>query len=283
MAFITQQEEENNNQEGGVGVGGSGGLIGSGGGTLNASTPTNAQTGTGFSNLTAYLDANKAQTGDMAQDVIGQLGQDQTAFQNTVNQAQTGFQDMISQNNPTNINPLWVNSPTYDRAGDEDFMALANAEFRGPNDFTQTQDYQGLMSALGDYQDRANLLGSESGRSSLLTEMAGPGATRGGNALDQFLLQNDAGARDALGTFQQQAQDDTSIADAVTGTNQFVTDTQTALDDASSDLAALLDQMGGGPGKTVGGTTGYGMIDPMGTNADDDKNVGMPDGFGIYQ
>lgn len=265
MAFVLDQNQEDNTEQGGVGVGtGGGGLIGSGAGTVNASTPTNAKTGTGLSNLQAYLDANKDQAGQMAQNVVGQLEQDQSNFQDQVNEAQTSFQDLVAQNNPTAINPMWVNTPGQTPT-DPSFFSILNNQFQGPTDFTQTQDYQGLQSALEDYQDRANLLGSESGRSSLLTEMAGPGATRGGNALDQFLLQNDAGAREALGVFQEQAQGAGSVIDdAVAGTNQYVADTQSALSDASEELAALLAQMYEGEGKTTGMPTGYGMIDPIG-------------------
>lgn len=249
MAYVANnqntQEEEQTQQPGeSQMIGSGGGLIGDTGtaGSTNASNgsqATTAQSGTGFANLKSYLDANENQTKNLADNVTNKLGQERQGFLDNVSNAGSAFNNALNERKTINQTMIDQAAQNPSSIGDDKldmFKNLRDNQYSGPGSIQDDDSYRSVQNDYSKLLDRSDLTSNETGRSALLNEYT-QNPTRGQNALDQYLLQNNDYSKQKLGDFRTQVQGDQSALDnLVSSSTQNVDAYKQSLADASQDL-----------------------------------------------
>lgn len=183
-----------------------------------------------FTNLGSYLDANKDQ--QFGQQVAGKV-------QNTVNDANqqldttdTTFRGDVDKSTVKKDDSLLddiKNDPTKVASDDArlgSFAQMRDATYAGPQHLSDENDlYSSTQGKTQKAADTANQTSTEGGRKAYLQQEYGSGVgrydyTAGQQRLDNLLIQNDPGSRDAFANVQNAAK----------GTQQRFTDLSSALD-----------------------------------------------------
>ena len=164
--------------------------------------------GSGFTNLSQYVDANKDQAAGMAKGITGKINNDisstqqqanafvdntkQTADQNTVKSNQS-FQDALKLNPDARAEKQWAGMFDSQTAG-----------YKGPNDVTGMQPYQDISKKFQGIDQQAKSLKDPMKVGQAIQEtykQPNQQYTRGQGTLDSFLTTSGAGA-DSLNDFQ---------------------------------------------------------------------------------
>jgi len=166
-------------------------------------------TGSGsWTNLESYMEANKPQA--FGQKVAGLVDSDIDSARNQQAASATGFKKQVDDNT-TNFDNEFVTG-TVANAGstalsDADklkFKKQKDAEFKGPGQLADTDAYTDAYKKTQKASDVVKSSKTEPGRFALLDNyFARPTYGRGEKALDNLLVQNDEGSREAFGAVQE--------------------------------------------------------------------------------
>lgn len=179
--------------------------------------PKSASSNSGWTNLSAYLNANKDQASNMGSQVANTIDQKAQGASDQVNDLSTGFnkqvQDNTTQYNADDVNKAITDATglkagqTYDPNDVRAFQKYAGASYGGPSDFTQGAGYGAAAQATSDAQNKLAETQSEAGRQSLLKDQFSSasknGYSNGESALDQALVEGSPEAQKALGGVEQ--------------------------------------------------------------------------------
>lgn len=193
---FSQQEEEQQNQQGGVNISGGQGANFSTGVPGQEAPSKDKKSSGAYANIQSYLDANKTQADQMGQTIASNVDQ-------SADQAQQKIQGLESKapkveaydpnevfNNVTSLNDEQKNAYRTQRQ---------TGGYSGPQSIDQVEGYADTQKAAQDAVQKAKNAGSESGQQQLLKETySRPNYSSGENRLDQVLLQNSAGSKQAL-------------------------------------------------------------------------------------
>ena len=151
-----------------------------------------------FTNIQGYLNANKEQATAMGSNIAGNVEQN-------AQQAQTNIGKFANEKQAAPVvNPnQYLSNPAA--ANKTEYQALRNTGgYTGPNDVTQTQNYQAASTSAAKANDLVKASGTEEGRMNLLQETyKRPSYSRGMQKLDQALLQNDAASKQRFADINQ--------------------------------------------------------------------------------
>lgn len=210
MAFLPQgqNQQQDQNQQGTQNqipvipsLQGSGGPTASQtGGTTNTASPASSPS-TPWQNVSSYLQANAGQAGSVANVLAGNLtNQYNTANQAIGNENQNFGQQIQSGRVPLNQSMAdqaaatpgsFVQDPNNVAA----FQKMWNANYSGPQNFSQSNDYSNLQSQVQNAQTNAGLVNQGTKGLMTLLQQAesaqGKNPTQGITALDSLLLQED--------------------------------------------------------------------------------------------
>lgn len=186
-----------------VGETGGTGTSGAAAPVSNVKQGAGGQNQAGYTDVGSYLDANKAGTEKMGQDVASNLttkynqtksGIDTSAndFINQVNQGYTKGNDQLIRDVASNPNAA-ANDPNQLAA----FQAQLNDQYTGPNSYGDYGTQQGNIASAQQY---GNLNQTPGGMNVLAQGIEGPQASQGVNQLDTMLLQGSPGASQAIKT-----------------------------------------------------------------------------------
>lgn len=195
-------------------------FVGQGGGTKNVNSamqgsdrkPTESGS---FTNLSAYLDANKGS--DFGGRFAGDVGKSVDQAGEAITQAETGFKAQVDQNRKTRDtaleeqikqNPLAV---AQDQQAKAKAIGLRDARYTGPkNLIDSTELYDPARTQITKAQETTGLAQTDEGRRTLLGRFYGgdqaPQYNAGQKNLDNLLVTGDQGAVSALNDRAAQAQ-----------------------------------------------------------------------------
>ncbi len=205
-------------------------VAGSSSGTTPATAP---KSGSGFTNLSTYVNANKEQGADMAGKVTGniQTGIDaakglDTNF-NKAASSQVPDANSISSNASSVAKGLWNDPTQFTGGAGQSKFTNATSNYNGINDVTSLQPYQDLNNAVTKNAAAVKNLANPYGLQTSVKDAYGNQSnyTQGQNTLDAFLTGSGAG-KDKLNQFTSNynANDPTkSLANEVTGFNNNIT------------------------------------------------------------
>lgn len=169
-----------------------------------------------YTNLQSYLDANKSL--NFGQEVAGKVqgqvdqanqAQDEAAagFKEDVDKATVNQDDALLDQVGTDATKVTSNPNDF-----SSFLKMRNAQYGGPNNFIDEPERYGSASgATGAAREQVEATKSEGGRKALLDKTYGAGAgrydyTAGQKNLDNLLIQNDPGSREAFQRAQEGAE-----------------------------------------------------------------------------
>lgn len=211
--FFAEDQSKNNDPGQGTQLGQQSPIIT--GGQQTAQQPGGTTSGS-FTNLQSYLDANKDQ--NFGQQVAGrvqnkidsanqQQGEAEKSFSNLSDQSSAkADQDLIGR---VGTDP---GSITSDKDKFDQFTKMRDAQYAGPKNFSDDeQDYSNTYQGTQNAAKTAELSKDEGGRKAILDDEYGQGRGRydytpGQKKLDNYLIQNDQGSKDAFGKVQQSGQ-----------------------------------------------------------------------------
>lgn len=175
------------------------GLDGSGGGQGFQSPQQSGVSG--WTDVSAYLDANKDQAVGMANTVAGRLSGEADALEGQIKQGGDEFRSNVDKSR-VDLDDDFVsgalNDPTSfvkEEPNVERFSKMRDASYSGPMDLGGTDQFGTLQAKVHEGKNRAGLVNTSGGRETLLTE-SGKNPTKGQVKLDSLLL---SGSPETLG------------------------------------------------------------------------------------
>lgn len=161
-----------------------------------------------FTNIQAYLNANKEQATQMGSQVAGRVEQG-------AQEAQTNIGKFANEKQTVNtVNPnQYLANPAA--ANKTEYQALRQTGgYSGPDAIDKTQNYQAAAQSAQKATDLVKASGTEDGRMNLLQETyKRPTYSRGQQKLDQVLMQNDAASKDRFADINQKYSNISSMFD----------------------------------------------------------------------
>jgi hypothetical protein len=199
--LLDEEEEERRRQETvpGTSAPGDGGEApvdaGPGGGTTAAGIEP-------FTNINAYLDANREQAAELSGKLAGKLTEEEQKIRGDIGKTGEETQAQIAQNRVSADEGLVnraLEKPTdfvKNQADLEAFTKMRDASYQGPRSIAENRAAE-LSGQVREGQRRAGLVDTEEGRSELL-RLYGNNPTQGQVMLDQLLLGADPNSRQTL-------------------------------------------------------------------------------------
>lgn len=182
-----------------------------------AQAPGSQGQGSGqFTNLQSYLDVNADRK--FGQEVAGKAQQTVDQAGKAQETADTGFRQKVNSNaidldqnllSEAQRDPNAVVS-TADKF--QNFQKMRDAQYGGPKNLVDTEDYSPASTATDRARETSEMTQSEGGRKAYLDQEYGSGVGRydytpGMKKLDNLLIQNDQGSREAFQGVQKGAAD----------------------------------------------------------------------------
>ena len=202
MAYLLEDDEENKKgNPNAFALGGSADDIGGGnpGGTTTGSPDSQRQ----FTDVHAYLDANRNQAAELGQMVAGRVSADADKLKGEATTAENDFTKQVNDNairpDANTVSAAFADPTNFvkDAGNVEKFTKQRDAVYGGPTDFaTASGD---VVNRVKTAAERAKTLDTSAGRKGYLAEIT-PNATAGMTSLDNLLIGGNADARAALGT-----------------------------------------------------------------------------------
>jgi hypothetical protein len=223
----------------------------------------------GFTDIQAYLQANKPQTESVATRLAGRLGEEATATREKIKQAESLIGEQVGAGKTSKDEALLaraIETPTEVVKSPEELAkitAMRTAAYKGPATVEELTPYEEARQAVGESERRAGLTETKEGRKELLYGLA-KSPTRGQMTLDELLLSQDPKAREILSGGSAQFGDlkgylesvrtagAGSISGAQAETEKTRQDVSTSLQDAITKAKANLEERVG----TARGTAG---------------------------
>lgn len=202
-----EQDDEQQNQDAGFQVAGAPQTAGQGAAPAQAGAKPKAEkTGSGFTNIDKYVQANKAQ--NFGSEVVGKVQGDVNKAQDSMQQAAGSFGQKVNANQAFGKAQVdqALNDPS--KANAAQFQAGLDQQYKGPKSLAESQDdYNKFTGDTSKAQTAANQLSSESGRFGLLDNYFGrQNYGFGQKSLDNALFQAQPGVGAQSNAVQQQAQ-----------------------------------------------------------------------------
>jgi hypothetical protein len=236
VSNLTEDEKKKQQQQSGLDVSNNNSSSFASAQNTSAQAPKPVANSGSWVNMQSYLNANKDNTGAMADKVVNNVNQQgQTA--------QTGI-NTLKQTAPGVINKVnaddWFTNPDANKK--EQYNALkTTGGYTGPDSVDKIQGYADTQSAAQKAKQQADSLNNEAGRFNLLQDAyARPNYSQGAKKLDNTLLRQDATAKQKFEGANNQWQgilDQFNDASAQANTN-INTNKQTALSNKNDLLAA---------------------------------------------
>lgn len=259
MAFISKKgliDEEEDAQSLETG-GGQGAIIGNGGGAM--ASKVNTGSGSGFTDIKKYLDANKEGsaklTGMLASDVSSAGEKAKTG----IDAASSGFLADVESSTPKYDETLVsraASDPVTFSSNEDDvsaFKSLRDASYSGPTSLEGRDDYGDVYRAAQEAKSKADLAGTEEGRTTLLKELT-PNATSGQNTLNQMLVGADPNSMTTLKAAASPYQDILDyLASASSSAQDKVSEAKAAADSVKEQVASAVDASASGIGSDITG------------------------------
>lgn len=171
----------------------------------STSNPAQQKQGTGFTNLSTYVNANQDQSGDMANNVVSGLRSGLDSANSGLNSLSTSVNNDI-QKNTVNDNGFIDSLKSSSNLSSPDIKSQYDKQtigYKGPNSLNDYQPYQDLSQKFsGLDQQEKSLNDTNSIRNTLKSNYNRPDYTTGQNTLDAFLTTSGKGA-DTLNNFKQ--------------------------------------------------------------------------------
>ncbi len=163
-----------------------------------------------FTNLNAYLNANKEQATQLGQNVASNVSNQAEQAKTQLSQTQDQFKNQADQNSVNrnqNLVNQAVSDPTkfvQDQNNVNEFTKIRDAQYKGPAGIQDVQNYGQASQQVNKANQAVENTKSEAGRFTLIQDQfKKPNYTRGQQKLDQLFLQNDTGSRSAFENVQQ--------------------------------------------------------------------------------
>lgn len=155
--------------------------------------------GSGFTNLSQYVNANNEQAAGMADTVTSGIKSDLDSANQGTEQLKSSVGQTANQNTVKDQGVIGAlqNSPQqFAQKEWQDLFKKETAGYQGPNDVSSLQPYQDLSKQYGNIDSKAKSLSdpNQIGQTIKDTYKVGPQYTQGQNTLDSFLLTSGAGA-----------------------------------------------------------------------------------------
>jgi hypothetical protein len=175
-------------------------------GTSANSTPTQSK-GSGFTNISQYLNENKDQAANLTNKVGGYV-QNQVNDTNTkIDSGANQFNEQVKSSTPSYNADLFnkvSSDPTKLTEQDKtSILSQKNASYVGPNAFEGSSTYGDITNSIDKAKNTLSGLNTEAGRSEVLGHIQNPKrASAGVTTLNNLFLQNDPNSRNTLGALQ---------------------------------------------------------------------------------
>lgn len=203
MAYLTSQQQDDEELKKQQGTGG--GLLGESAGTpgATAAPKPSANNTSGWTNLRAYLDANKDQAVDMSGKLASNITQSGQEAQNKINESVKGYQTELEKANPTNLSGVVsraTDDPVSFTKNTDDLQAFRNLRqglYKGPGSFETTAGYADAQSAADKGAGLKTLAETEAGQQQLIRQI-NPNMGQGKVDLNQLLISGSPEARNTL-------------------------------------------------------------------------------------
>jgi hypothetical protein len=179
---------------------------GGGGGVLTGEAPAAGapvSSGSGFTNLQKYLEANKDKGAQIAGQIAQSLNETATGARGATEALAQKGQEVIQSGSvapkPELVQEA-VTKPvefTQDPAKLQEFTKMRTAQYAGPQSYTDLPEYETAQSKTAQAVERGKQIQTESGRMQLMRDlMTVPG--QGKTALNQFLVQGEPTAASTI-------------------------------------------------------------------------------------
>lgn len=210
MAYQLNFDEE---ETGSPGAGLQGNFIGSANGASDPGAAAPQAQGTGWTNLSTYLDANKGAGGQMAKDVTKETQNKITDLEGAGGKVdawkQAATQDINKGTKQDSYSQTISKGSTKDIAGIDQnaFNAWNNlAAYTGPQSAQASSGYTDLANQVANTKDKISNLNDYEGQKVALQDTYGKGGNYGSGfqALDAFAMRGDEAGKQTLNDFQQQ-------------------------------------------------------------------------------
>ncbi len=201
------EEKKNQQQQGGINIsGGAGANFSTGIPGQEASNGAKPQKSSGnYANIQSYLDANKTQADSMGQNIAGNVDKSADEAQKSIQTFDTKAPKVEAYdpneifNNVTNLSDDQKNQYRTQRS---------TGGYTGPQSIDQVEGYADTQKKATEANTKLKNAGSEYGQQQLLKDTYGrPQYSAGENRLDQVLLQNSDGSKQALEGVKSKYQD----------------------------------------------------------------------------
>lgn len=209
-------------------------LTAGGNGVMSSGSMTNPnQSGSSglWTNLNSYLDANKDQSDQMGNQLVGNLNTEGQTAQSGIDKTSQDFQnDLNSSGTSLTTEQPWLDStlaaPVQNNTSDDDsrFQNDLSGQYAGPNNLSDESSYGDTDTDVNKATTDLGLSGSEAGRMTLLQDQYGANGqqyNQGEQSLDQLLLEGNPNTQAGLQSSQDQyANLGSNWATAATTANQ---------------------------------------------------------------
>lgn len=191
VSNLTEEEKKKQQQQASLDVSNNNSTSFSSNQNTAAQAPKPVANSGSWVNMQSYLNANKENTGAMADKVVNNVNQQGQS-------AQTGI-DTLKQTAPGVINKVnaddWFSNPDANKK-DQYKTLKTTGGYAGPDSVEKIQGYADTQSAAQKAKQQADSLNNETGRLNLLQEAyARPNYSQGAKKLDNTLLRQDATAK----------------------------------------------------------------------------------------
>lgn len=205
MPYVLTNQEDEDQKKQSANVAGTDATGDVGAGGAQGSTLLSPQQSgvSGFTDVKAYLDANKDQAAGMAQNIGGKLNQEANDLENTIGSGEKDFEKTVDQNkvdfDPDTVKSALADPTSFvkDDANVDKFTKMRDASYAGPSSLYDTNQYGDLQNKISDGERRAKLTDTDAGRQELLFE-TGQNPTKGQVTLDSLILSGSPETRDIL-------------------------------------------------------------------------------------
>lgn len=158
-----------------------------------------ATSGTGFTNISQYLDQNTNQAQQLASSVGDYVKTQGNEARSALDQAETGFNNKVEQNivryDQDKVKQASQKTAqfTQDQANVDAFKKMRDASYNGPNSFEDdTENYQLATGAVSKANNAGTNVQTEQGKKEILSEIQkGRNASAGVNTFNNLLLSGD--------------------------------------------------------------------------------------------
>ena len=208
MAYLPNQNQDENELDEPKMLGPQGGVIGSVAGTQgNPSASTSAPNAGGgsFTDISKYLSQNKEQAAGLTQKVSQSVANQGQQAKSALKSQQDEFDQKVADNTVRANQDLVTeavsnpNQVVQDQAKKAEFIKMRDANYQGPQNLTETENYSTNFGTINKGQNAIQALNTESGRQGLVSNIGNSARKNmGTSSLDNLLVQADPNSKNVI-------------------------------------------------------------------------------------